>query len=129
VVGGARVATEREGLKLRKGGSGAKFAERLHKFIPGIYQGSREPRALPPLDGPRAHQRVPRTEDVDQSKSVIEVKADQIGAILINLESTRELLGHKTLASTLIYTNGLDGVPEFDFVKHIILRESGKGGL
>ena len=55
------------------------------------------------------------------------VFAIDIGTVLINLETTREMLGHTNLTSTLRYTHGLDGVPAFDFVKYILLREN-RGG-
>ena len=62
-----------------------------------------------------------------QDKEGIEYKenitAEQIGEIFINLETTRDLMGHKNIRSTLQYTHGLDGLPAFAFIKEIILRE------
>lgn len=63
-------------------------------------------------------------EMVSKSGEKYKITAEEIGEVLINLETTREILGHTSIKSTLRYVHGMEDIPEFAFVRDIFLRDS-----
>jgi len=66
------------------------------------------------------------TYDEQGNEHTYEINPRVVGQFLINLERIKELLGHTTITSTIRYVHGLENIPEYVFVRDIILRERGK---
>jgi len=50
-----------------------------------------------------------------------------VGRLFCNLETARELLGHKTIKSALRYVHGeITQLPEYKFIEGIVMREGGQ---
>ena len=58
---------------------------------------------------------------------MLEVDPQKLGELLLKLDVTRVILGHKRISSTIRYTHGQEHKAEWQFIKDIFsLEKTGK---